>query len=231
MKNVQPEVTPGAGRDLGSETHKHPAFGVLTVTKPQGGDGAMFGSDVPHYGCIRVEVRAAELRRDLSRDWIHGQDHLVAFELTHAQWAEFISSVGNGAGTPCTLRFRETAGVLPGIEKVQTKYDTHRQEISDAAERRLQKAMDALRAISASVDSGKTGKTHLRPLIDDALRELDQLPGSVAFVLKSAEQALEKATTDAAIEVESYISASAQRVGFETMQELADALRQQARLT
>lgn len=230
MKNVQPEVTQGTGRQSDSEIHRHPAFGVLTVTKPQGGNGAMFGSDVPHYGCMRIEVRTAELRRDLSRDWVYGQDHLVAFELTHAQWAEFISSAGSGTGTPCTLRYRETQGVLPGIEKVATKYDTHRQEISDAAEKRLQKALDALRAISASVDSGKTGKTVLRPLIDDAMRELDQLPGSIAFVLRSAEEALEKATTDAKVEVESFVSTTAQRLGFENLQDMALALRQQKQI-
>ena len=53
------------------------------------------------------------------------------------------------------------------------------------------------------------------------LQSATGLPGSLDFVVKSAEEALEKATSDAKIEVEAYIGSVAQRIGLKSINQLA----------
>lgn len=215
-KYTRPTVTDGP---IGGQVLDHPAFGVISLTQTTG-TAAMFGSDVPQMGSVRVEVKTARLHRELSRDWVRGQQTVVCLDMTHAQWAQFITSVGKGDGIPCTLSFREQVGNLPGIEKVETKNDTLRNEIKAAAQERLQNAQEAILTLKKMVDEGKTGKTALSPAIANALHHIEALPGSLRFVLASAEEALERGTADAKIEVESFIGIKAQQIGLQTITQL-----------
>lgn len=217
-KTVTPVVTK-ADDPIGGEVHTHPAYGVIRLTQTHGG-GVRFGSDVPQMASMRIEVKAAHLRRTLSRDVIVSDETIVRLDMTHSQWAQFITSVGHGEGMPCTLSYRESVGGLPGIENIQSKNETLRQEIQDAARQRVKSAMEALAALRDLVDDGKTGKTALRPAIQEAIRHMEQLPSHLGFVLSQAEEALEHATSDAKIEVESYIALTANRLGLKNIQEL-----------
>lgn len=203
-----------------SEIQEHPAFGTIVMTTPQGGKNTMFGSDVVHNGCVRIVIHEASLRRDLSHDWIHSQRQILELEMSHAQFARFITSNGNGGGTPVTLRWIRDVGELPGIKKIESKYDTHRKEIVDAAHERLQHIQQAIESLGRAID-GSISKKELRIIHENLKRHAEQLPGSMNFVVESAERALEKATTDAKIEVESYIDATARKLGLKSIQELA----------
>lgn len=203
---------------------KHPAYGVVTLTNPQGRT-TLFGSDVGHSSVMRVTVHRAELHRDLSRDWIHSTDPIVEFELSHAQFAEFITGVGRGDGTPCTLKHAPPEDVrpqaLPRIKALETKHQTFRREIREMAERRLAVIEAEITRLGTLIESGKIGKTELREIHRNLRHNADSLPGSVEFVVKQAEEAFEKASADARIEVEAFIDHKARALGLQSIQDLA----------
>lgn len=226
MTHLVPPVVTEDDSVLSGEICKHPAYGVVVMTHPTGHHGAMFGSDVGgSFGCVRIAVHSAELRRSLSRDWIHHQmAPLVEFEMTHAQFAQFITGVGKGEGTPVTLTHapEDPGRVVPGIAKLETKYDLHRKEIRAAASERLNALAAEVARLEALIESGKTPKAEMRDILSNLKRHVQQTPGSIEFVLKSAEEALENATKDAKIEVEAFIDSRAKSLGLQTLQQLVD---------
>ncbi len=146
--------------------------------------------------------------------------------MSSAQWAEFVSSVGRGDGTPCTLRYAPISGAqcdyMPQIEKIETKHATHYREINDMARKMTQRFEGAISKLSAELDSGKSpSKTTLREILKELQLAHDHTPSNMQFVVKSAEEALEAATASAKIEVESYIGIKAQQLGLKRISELA----------
>lgn len=100
---------------IDKEWEEHPSYGMITVTRAQvGGRGlALFGSDAMHHHCVNVEIRNAKRKRDLSTEWYHGDKTLNSFMMTEGQWARFVSSFGDGNGTPVTFRYTESNLKIP----------------------------------------------------------------------------------------------------------------------
>lgn len=219
----EPIVTEGrTGQCDPHERYSHPAYGTVTMTTVTGGDKTLFGSDLGHGQRICIRVNTATMKRDLNHDWIHTDKQLVEFEMSHAQFAQFITSNGNGSGTPCTLKFIRGEGNIPAIKNIETKHETFRREVRDAAATRLQHIAQGLASLRILAEStGSVSKKDLRQIYANLARHADQLPGTMEFVVKSAEEALEKATADAKIEVESYVQMTAQRLGLKSIGDLA----------
>lgn len=221
-KPIPPTVTEARrGQCDPHEVYQHPAFGTITLSMPTGGDRTLFGSDIGHNQRVCIRICGAELKRDLNHDWIHSKGQLIEIEMSHAQFAQFITSQGKGDGTPCTLRWIKGEGVIPGIAKIESKHETFRREISQAARQRLEHIEKEIAKLGEMIESGKLPKKELRELHANLRRQADYLPGTMEFVVKSAEEALEKATSDAKVEVESYIAMTAQRLGLKSIEELA----------
>ena len=90
MARIEQEPTVSEGRIGQCDPHgvfKHPAYGTITMTTCTGGDRTLFGSDLGHNQRISIKIDTAVLHRDLYRDWIHSDKHLIEFEMSHAQFA------------------------------------------------------------------------------------------------------------------------------------------------
>lgn len=216
------QATVTAGEFCGSDcdTYEHPAFGVITLSSPTGGRGALFGSDLRHNGCMRITVSTAKLKRNLGRDWIFGDKQLLEVELSFSQFAQFITSQGKGDGTPATLRWIRGEGILPDIVLPQTKHETHRKEVQESAKKALEHMREQIGRLGELIESGKAGKKDLKEIHRSLQIVSENMPSNLAFAVESAEEALEKATSDAKIEVESYIDIAARRIGLEAAQTL-----------
>lgn len=219
-----PSVTPSPHGE--GERHRHEAFGVLTMTTIQGGDGEkLFGSDLPHRQRIRISLHRAVLDRSLHRDWAHDEKMIACVEMSHAQFAQFITSNGSGAGTPCTIRYAPADGAsieeMAPIAPLETKHETLRREIKESAAQDIQKVSDALAALEEMASNGKVSLKTLKEKLHSARCHLTNLPSNLSYAVKSAEEALEKATSDARIEIESYVQMTANRLGLQSISELA----------
>lgn len=197
------------------EVYDHPAFGVIGMSVISGGDPHLFGSDINHHQRIRITIKHAELCRNLSNDWIHDRGlPIIDIELSHTQFAEFITTSNRGVGIPCTI-IEVDGKRMPAIQQLETKQEMFRREIDQAAKNRLEKAMAEVKRLGELIESGKTSKVALRDIHKDLERELSYLPGSVSFVVAQAEEALEKATTAAKIEIEATVNHHINRLGID----------------
>lgn len=224
MSRPEQEPTVRQGQTGKCEPHgifTHPAYGTITMTTSTGGERTLFGSDLGHNQRISIRINTAELHRDLYRDWIHSRDHIIEFEMSHAQFAQFITSNGCGSGTPITIKWMKDVGQIPGIKNIQTKHETQRKEIHEITRRAYDGVLKDLGRLKAMLDTGKIGKRELAQIIRDMEISIGNAPANLAYAVESAEEALAKAASDARIEVESYVQMTAQRLGLKHIDDLA----------
>jgi len=223
MKNSQ-KPTPSEKSTPDNQVFTHPAYGLITMTTRNGGNTSLFGSDIGHNQCISIKIEQAEHHRHLSNDWNHGTETVCEFSMSHAQFSRFITSNGNGSGTPVTLEvYRDENGsrlLAPYIEKIETKHQTHRQEIKDSCSKAIERMKSQVAELEELI-AGKPTKKQLQQLHHSLKCTVDNMPSNVAFTVQQAEEALDAATHDAKVEVEYYITATAQRIGFDHINDLA----------
>jgi len=219
---MQPTITPRNDRKQGEE-HNHPAFGLISLTKSNcsGSGVTLYGSDIGHNSLLHIKIMKSSLTRSLSKDWF-GQDEIIAdFEMSHAQFARFITSVGDGNGTPITLRQTQLEANIPRIDKIETKHETHKKEIKNSAVKAVAGMKERIAELEAMITGDKAiSKKQLKELHQKLKWALGSLPGNLEFTVDQAVEALEKATSDAKIEVESFVAMSAQKIGLQHINQL-----------
>lgn len=214
------------------DKYTHRAFGSVTVHQWHAHPGVrLFGSDLVHSSGISICFRAADLHRDLSHDRPSSGEVLLEIEMSEAQWARFVSSQGNGDGNPVTIAARRNGNLEqpPMIAAPEaTKREVHGEEMAAALRDRLVAMEEHIAALGSMIDSGKVSRTGLRELHKELARHCGQLPGSVQFVYDQFSRATEQVAEDAKVEVEAFVSRTAQRLGFERLADMAPLLSNRA---
>lgn len=199
------------------EVYNHPAFGMIGWSVISGGDKHLFGSDIGHGHRIRLTIKRAEHKRNLSNDWYHARQQLIEIEMSHSQFAELITSPNRGDGIPCTL-LTVVGESMPSIEGIETKQEMFRREIEESGRRRLDTITAEIARLGDLIESGKLPKGELRELHKNLAREAAYLPTTLSFVVGQAEEALERSTTHAKIEIEATINNHINRIGMDAAQ-------------
>lgn len=201
--------------------YTHPAFGVLRVTNPQGGNVELFGSDIPHNSRVRMEICSATWKRSLHNDWIYGENTpIVAFEMSHAQFVSSIQSSGSYTGTPITLRVvpksRKDLEAVPFIESLESPIDMIKNEIAEDTRKRLQAAEKALDDLEQALNN-KSGIKVIREKMATAKRLVSQTPSNVQFALDCAQEEIEKKKHNAKVEIDALVENKVRSIGLEAI--------------
>lgn len=81
----------------------HPSYAVISVSRPQGGDGIFFGCQSRHPHFISMTISHASRARSLSSDYIHSEKDILEVQMSYEQWAKVVSGAP-GQACPATLR-------------------------------------------------------------------------------------------------------------------------------
>jgi hypothetical protein len=194
---------------------EHPSYGLVRISRMSGGTGQMrlFGSPLAtHYGTIRLTIGSAKWIHGLGRDRYFGSirgEH-IEIEMSAAQFADMITSLNLGDGTPCTIRYVNGARVenppdLPteaeyirdnfenSLDKYKAKSRSYRKKIEELAQKLSAKAREEIRVALDVME--------------------DQLSANVPFVVKQFQEAATKVTTAAKAEVEAFVSHAIRSAG------------------
>ncbi len=116
MKNTGTKAEVSASKTFDDgQTHEHPAFGTIRVSRVSTTDKVLFGSRVKHTDVLKVEITGAVIERTNHEDHIIPTLPVLSLYMSTNQFAEFISSTGERGGVPCTLASISGKGVLPEI--------------------------------------------------------------------------------------------------------------------
>ena len=98
---------------------KHESYGTLEISRSQRSPTSLFCSSIKHENVIQLRISAAEFHRnrhthsDLMYALQARKDCYVEVEMSYNQFAEAITSLNRGGGTPVTVRYANGREMSP----------------------------------------------------------------------------------------------------------------------
>lgn len=205
-------------RDKDRFIRKHPAYGMINLRRTTGNGQTLYGSDFKHDSSIRMTLCASKMERDHNKSWFYAEKQKFEITMSESQWGAFLSSMNQGSGVPCTIRFDER-GRIPECPYSPEVLD-FKQEL-DVEVENIVALMDEAMTMGDELGKGKTIKKKdfkdLLAQLWEAQRTLyDRLP----FLKQSYEEAMSKTTQAAAREIEAKLQMLIQTVGTERIQKI-----------
>jgi len=199
---------------------EHPSYGILHIARTSGGGSAirLFGSPLAtHYGTIRLSISKGK--------WLHGLHHdryfgmskdYIEIEMSAAQFADAITSLNMGSGTPCTIRY-------VGGERMPNPPDhaTEAEHIRDNFEGSLDKYAEKAHTYRKKIEEltsklSAKAKEEIRIALDVMEQ---QLTSNVPFVVKQFQEATTRITTSAKAEVDAFVTGVVRAAGLQSIAE------------
>ena len=199
---------------------EHPSYGILHLSRTSGGTSAirLFGSPLAtHYGTIRLTISKGKWIHGLNHDRYYGMNkEFIEVEMSAAQFADAITSLNMGSGTPCTIRYVGGERVDPPpnhateaehirdnfentLDKYKAKAHTYRKRIEELASKLSTKAKEEIRIALDVME--------------------DQLGSNIPFVVKQFQEATTRITTAAKAEVDAFVTGVVRAAGLQSIAE------------
>lgn len=184
---------------------KHPSYGMIQVGRISGGEAILFGTAAKPCHVIRLRIYNGVRRRNLNQDWYGTAGELIEVDMSPIQWAELITSMNFGAGTPCTLR-RIAGKTMP--ECVEEK---DQERVKDEFQATMRQVADDFRAGAARVDELMNDKKPLtqadRAEVKNVInRLLTELGLNLPFIHSQFDEAAERTLQAIKAEAEAAVS-------------------------
>lgn len=188
---------------FGTQT-SHPSYGTLLFNRAYGGKTSLFGSSIKHNNVITMELRHADITRGLNNDNILGNDTIVKVEMSYSQFAEAITSFGQGTGIPVTIRYTEKDGKIPPCD-----FTSKREQFVGEFKEQTNKAMkESKDLISEVAELFSSKKTITKADKENILKKLNMLysdiGSNIGFIADQFNEQMDKTVMEAKGEIESF---------------------------
>lgn len=200
--------------------YQHPTFGIISIARTSCSVGeSLFGSSILHSNTIRLRISHAELCRGLNNDHIFDRGVVVEVEMSPTQFADAITGLNVGAGTPVTIRYiAKSAGQdltfmdVPFVNKVAQFNKEFDKDIKDLGKR-----------FDETINLAK--ETHAQVRL---IKEIEQLKmhfvSNIPFVNKQFSEQMAHTVKEAKGEVEAFVNHAITSYGIEAIRNQAPRL-------
>jgi hypothetical protein len=195
---------------------RHPSFGVINISRGVCSNKMnLFGSSIQQRTFMRIDISKAVLVRNIGRDYIMS-DHgvpIISVYLSPSQFADAITSLNQGEGTPCTINFVDGHEVKEAIlENKRVQFDN---EFEDKMREVTSATNEFYTKIEAILSKPSIGK-HDRELI---LKQLDQLKmqieSNVPFIKRQFTEQMDETVVEAKNEILNFLEDRIKTLGLE----------------
>ena len=185
-------------------SYKHPSFGMLSFNRTHGGHSNLFGSSIQHNDTIHMVLREGVVTRGLNDDWYVGEDEILEVEMSQSQFAELITSMNVGTGTPCTIKYLRGKGRIN-----EADFINKRQQITNEFKESMNERMSDAKEFYDEVKELFTTKISIgkgdRELILRRLANVTQgMESSSKFIFDQFQNQIDKTITEAKGEIEAF---------------------------
>lgn len=181
---------------------RHPSYGAITIGRVTSGTAQpMYGSSIKHQNTIRLTVHHGESKRMLSGDWHSPTNKIVEVEMTQNQWAELVSSVGLGAGVPCTIRWLNGSVEEPPVQSKVSQFQDEFQERMNTA---IADADEAIKRAEELLNKKSLTKADRIALLGVLYSVQKSVKANAPFVYKQFVEQMEKTATEVKGELEAW---------------------------
>lgn len=182
----------------------HPAYGTIMFNRAYGYKRSLFGSSIEHKNVITMELRHADITRGYHEDSIFGGKMIAEIEMSYSQFAEAITSFGQGSGIPCTIRYTEKDGNIPECDFIskrkqfEDEFKKKREEATNESQQLLQNVADLFSQKKALTKADK----------ESVLKKLSKLSmdlgSNMDFIASQFNEQMDKTVMEAKGEIESF---------------------------
>lgn len=185
-------------------SYKHPSFGMLSFNRTHGGHSNLFGSSIQHNDTIHMVLREGVVTRGLNDDWYVGEDEILEVEMSQSQFAELITSMNVGTGTPCTIKYLRGKGRIN-----EADFINKRQQITNEFKECMNERMSDAKEFYDEVNELFTTKKSIgkgdREMILRRLANVTQgMESSSKFIFDQFQNQIDKTITEAKGEIEAF---------------------------
>lgn len=201
-------------------TYKHPSFGSIKLFKYTG-RVKQFMSPVDTHGGMRIEICTAELQQHDGSDHVYSRELILDLHMSHTQFAEFITSAGDGSGTPITIRSFDGASIQP------IELPTYMERLVEERKDRMREAKEGLHALMEELAPIMTGtgplaagmKKDVWGKMQLLIRELDSTP---EFIIDQMKEHLDMAMVHGKNEIATWAKERINLMAKQRLQDITD---------
>lgn len=205
----------------GTTRTKHPSYGQCQISRVSS------NKRVPLYGTanecretIRLSIHSSVHNRDLNRDWYFTDEELIEVEMSPAQFAEMITSLNIGSGTPVTIR-RIKGQDLIEDPPYKADQELFNKEFND----KVQSVMKDMDQLIDQAKELKNQKSVTKKALMDLMANLEtvqrEIRSNMPFVAKSFEEHMSNVVSSAKIEFEAFVEGKIHSAGMEALRDQA----------
>jgi hypothetical protein len=197
------------------EYKKHPSYGTISISRVNSSaDNQFFGSSITHNNFIALRIHEASIAHNLNRDWIHAEKVLVEVYMSQSQFAEAITSLNMGDGTPCTIHRLMGKGIEPDVfenKRIQFEkdFDHNVRKINERTSTMITEAEKRL------LDSKPLSKAEKAELLGQLRMIKQDINSNLPFVQKSFNEQMDKTVLEAKGEIEAFVENKIHSAGLE----------------
>ena len=207
------------------ERLNHESFGQISFSRVQSGHPQKFyGSELDQNHYIQMTLQESEISRELSKEWFFGTGKVLAsVRMTSGQFAEMITSLNRGDGTPCTVEVvnQKTIQSLP-------KQESRKEFVHRKFQDRMIDFAQTIREKQNSAKELVKKKTLSKQDIHDLTNHLEWLTGEVEsnipFFAKCFQENMDEVVFEAKTEVENAIQHKISILGLAELHNLQNNL-------
>jgi hypothetical protein len=182
---------------------------------------SLFGSSVKNHQVISLRITQADLTRNLSSDWIHGDiKPIIEVLLTPLQFAELLTTLNVGSGVPATLV--QHNGKRFDIPEFPSHAEQFRDEIKGDLETVISKMREAEKAITDLIEDPRpVGKAVRKNLRDMVVSYRNFIEEHIPFVVSQFAKQINRTIVEAKADVDAFVQDTVVRTGIAELKKRA----------
>lgn len=191
------------------------SYGQVSFSRIQSTGKELFGSVINHNSYISLKINSSEMvEDDLYQTHYFERDKLIEINLSTAQFAELITTLNYGSGTPCTIEFIKGEGRIPYkkpydadiLKTLETVVETEQKRVTGV----VYDLQEELQEVLSKKSIGKKDKEELKLKISVLIQNCIN---SHSFAEQQFVKNMEKHVSDCKTEIDSTLAQRAKLLG------------------
>lgn len=197
------------------KSYKHESYGQISISRVQCNGAHLFGSSIKHNSFISLKINQSEMvKDDLYNTNYFGRDKIIEVNMSSAQFAELITTLNYGAGTPCTIDWVRDVGKVkyekPFEEDANQQLEDTVNIEKDKFKERISELNTELTNVLNKKNINKKDREELKKKIDILIRDCVD---NYKFAEQQFRKNMENHITECKSEIESTLTTITSRLG------------------
>lgn len=184
---------------------KHESYGLISFSRTtSSGNKPLFGSSIEHSNTIRMRLKHAEVERGLNTDWYRSTGQIVEVEMSSAQFADLITSLNQGEGVPCTIRWLDGQGRIED-PPFESKAELHKEEFAKHQNKVKEELTETMKLVEETFKKKNLNKTDKEMIINNLSKLYTDIIMNSKYQVEMFDEQMAKTVTEAKAEIEAFV--------------------------